>query len=344
MSNTVNVLTTTNQVVITPPSTKTVSINSGGDTSITVNQGAANTVSISNNVVDTSLTPNTVNITTPPSNGITVTDLSTTITVNQGTTSTVQVASIGPQGPKGDTGATGPQGPSGSVQDTGSFIITASSNNTNRIQYTKGDGSTFDNTINNVLNATSASYAVTSSYILADNVDQPFTSITASIISASNNITASNIYSTEDLSIIANGDISLSGTSQTDNIISLSPFNISSSLYVDGIVDVNYSGGSTYQIRSTEHILFNSFTGSDDPGNPAIIYLPRVASSENRQIRFLTDSTLSNNSKEIHIYPNASDTLVTIDGAAFYELERSYDGVMLMVHRGQWWVIQRKQK
>jgi hypothetical protein len=137
MSNTVNVSTTTNQVVITPQSAKTVSINSGGDTSITVNQGVANTVTISNNIVDTSLTPNTVDITTPPSNGITVTDLSTTVTVNQGTTSVINVNTVGPQGPKGDTGATGPEGP------TGSLLITASYANPN-LTFTKGNGDTFD--------------------------------------------------------------------------------------------------------------------------------------------------------------------------------------------------------
>ena len=177
MSNTVNVSTTTNQVVITPQSTKTVSINSGDGTSLTVNQGSSNTITVSDNVVNTSLTPNTVNITTPPSNGITVTDLRKTITVNQGSTSIVQVASQGPQGPKGDTGATGPQGPS---QDTGSLLTTASNAGAgNRVYFTKGDGSQFILTIDNVVNAISASY------ILADNIDQPFTSIETDQFTAS---------------------------------------------------------------------------------------------------------------------------------------------------------------
>ena len=122
MSNTVNVSTTTNQVVITPQSTKTVSVNSGDGTSLTVNQGSSNTITISDNVVNTSLTPNIVNITTPPSNGITVTDLRKTITVSQGSTSIVQVASIGPQGatgPQGSQGPQGEQGPIGSGSDQG---------------------------------------------------------------------------------------------------------------------------------------------------------------------------------------------------------------------------------
>ena len=142
MSNTVNVSTTTNQVVITPQSTKTVSVNSGDDTSITVNQGGSNTVNISNNVVNTSLTPTTVDITTPPSNGITVTDLRKTITVNQGITSTVQVATIGPQGPKGDRGDTGEQGPTGPVQDTGSLLKNASYTNP-LLTFTRGNNTNF---------------------------------------------------------------------------------------------------------------------------------------------------------------------------------------------------------
>ena len=183
MSNTVNVSTTTNQVVINPQSTKTVSVNSGGDTSITVNQGAANTINISNNVVNTSLTPTTVDITTPPSNGITVTDLRKTITVNQGATSTVQVATIGPQGPKGNKGDTGEQGPTGPVQDTGSLLITASYSNPN-LTLTKGDGSTFNIGIS------------TTTPTLAEVTAQgssTTTAITASIISASGNLTVNKV-------------------------------------------------------------------------------------------------------------------------------------------------------
>jgi len=132
-------------------------------------------------------------------------------------------------------------------------------------------------------------------------------------------------------------------TTGVQQIVSDSPFNISSSFYVDGITDVSLSAGQRYQILGNEHIIFASFTGADAPSNPAIIDLPLVSKSENRQIRFLTDSSLANNSREIHIYPNASDA-VLIDNAAFYELERAYDGVMLMCHNGQWWVIQRKSK
>lgn len=164
-SNTVNVSTTTNQVVITPQSTKTVSVNSGDNTSITVNQGASNTITVSDNVVNTSLTPNTINITTPPSNGITVTDLRKTITVNQGTTSIVNVNTVGPQGP------IGPQGPPGPSSDivTGSLLKTASITDAT-ITFTKGDSSTFDIEVDNVTSSISASYVSSSGNIIADSI------------------------------------------------------------------------------------------------------------------------------------------------------------------------------
>lgn len=340
MSNTVNVSTTTNQVVITPQSTKTVSINSGGDTSITVNQGSANTINISNNVVNTSLTPTTVDITTPPSNGITVTDLRKTITVNQGITSTVQVASIGPQGPKGDTGATGPQGPAGEVQDTGSLLTTASNVGAgNRVYFTKGDGSQFILTIDNVANATSASYASMSLQQVTEIGSITSIPITASIISASNNITASNLYSPTDLNVIAKGDIILDVIGKKE-IIAATDFNISSSLIVDGIIDITHSSAASNQVGTTTHIVFNSWSGGV---GSADLYLPRAITSENKQIRFLSDSTLAAN-KIVVLRPNAADTGVTIDGASSYNLDRDYEGVMVMCHNGQWWVIQRKSK
>ena len=73
------------------------------------------------------------------------------------------------------------------------------------------------------------------------------------------------------------------------------------------------------------------------------IYLPPVASSDGRVIRFASGSTISNQ-KRIDIYPAKADTGVTIDGISFHELSRSYDGVMVIAHSGNWYIIQRKSK
>ena len=261
MSNTVNVSTTTNQVVITPQSTKTVSVNSGGDTSIAINQGAANTISISNNVVDTSLTPNNITIATPPSNGITVTDLSTTIAVNQTQTDIVQIASQGPQGPKGNTGATGPQGP---AQDTGSLLATASYSNPN-LTLTKGDGSIFNVEIS------------TTTPTLAEVTAQgssTTTAITASIISASGDITANlltvSTSSVQDTYMMFIPRTSDGIANRSSYFLSFNPssealkhsnfgtnFNISSSVYFNRVIacdDMTIADGKSIDITGILHV------------------------------------------------------------------------------------------
>jgi len=64
-------------------------------------------------------------------------------------------------------------GGGGGTVDTGSLLITASISN-DRITFTKGDASEFDLTVNNVVNADTASFietAQTASYITASSVD-----------------------------------------------------------------------------------------------------------------------------------------------------------------------------
>ena len=128
-------------------------------------------------------------------------------------------------------------------------------------------------------------------------------------------------------------------TTGVQQIISDSPFNISSSLFVGGIVDTTISSGSIYRISNTEHIIFTTFSGSNGTGQ---IELPLVNKSENRQIRVMTDSTF-NNSKDIDLIPNSSDA-ATIDGSATFNMDRAYDGVMVMCHNSNWYIVQRKSK
>lgn len=95
------------------------------------------------NQVNVSTTTNTVTITPQNTTNVSVGASNTSVTVTQGDTSVVQVASQGPQGPKGNTGAQGPRGETGPFQDTGSLLLTASYSNPN-LTFTKGDGSTFN--------------------------------------------------------------------------------------------------------------------------------------------------------------------------------------------------------
>lgn len=135
--------------------------------------------------------------------------------------------------------------------------------------------------------------------------------------------------STGDLRLIADNELHLSGSKVV----------LDSAYYVDGIEDVTVSAGSTHEIGLPNHIIFVSYTGANGTAN---IELPTVNKSENRQIRIMTDSSI-NNSKDIDIIPNSLDT-ATIDGAATFNMDRAYDGVMLMCHNSNWWVIQRKSK
>ena len=276
MSNTVNVSTTTNQVVITPQSTKTVSVNSGGGTSLTVNQGSSNTITVSDNVVNTSLTPNTVNITTPPSNGITVTDLRKTITVNQGTTSVVNVNTVDPQGPKGDTGATGPQGP---TQDTGSLLTTASYSNPN-LTLTKGDGSIFNVEIS------------TTTPTLAEVTAQgssTTTAITASIISASGDITA-NLLTVSTSSVQDTYMMFIPRTS--DGIANRSSYFLSFNPTVDALKHSNF--GANFNMSSS--LYFNRVIACDD------MSIASGKSIDMTGILHVEGATFSSNQVQIDLY------------------------------------------
>ena len=79
------------------------------------------------------------NITPNSSNNVTV--LTNTVSVTT-TTDNSKVVTIVTPGPQGPSGSQGPQGPAG-VAATGSLVSTASFSNPN-IQFTKGDGSTFN--------------------------------------------------------------------------------------------------------------------------------------------------------------------------------------------------------
>lgn len=106
------------------------------------------------------------------------------------------------------------------------------------------------------------------------------------------------------------------------------------------ITDVTHSAASEYLVGSTEFIVFNTWSGAN---GQAFVRLPLVANSEGRVLRFKSDGTI-NNSAYATITPNAADVGVTIDGLASFDLDRDYDGIMLLCHNSNWYVIQRKSK
>ena len=106
MANKVTTTDTTNKVVITPQSSKKLTIDSGDGNNLTLNQSIPNNVQITNNDVGTSLTPNNVSI-SPTDNNVSLSSTSTPVTINQSSTSIVTVNTVGPQGPKGNNGTDG---------------------------------------------------------------------------------------------------------------------------------------------------------------------------------------------------------------------------------------------
>ncbi len=86
--------------------------------------------------------------------------------------------------------------------------------------------------------------------------------------------------------------------------------------------------------------IFNTWQGGT---GTATLNLPVVSGNEGRLIRFHSDTSIAAN-KRVLIQPNPSDSGVTIDGASNYAFDRDYDGVAILCHGGQWYVVQKKEK
>ena len=106
------------------------------------------------------------------------------------------------------------------------------------------------------------------------------------------------------------------------------------------IQDVEHSNGSEYDVRDEDFIVFNSWVGGN---GEAFVNLPEVSASEGRMIRFKSDSTIGANTY-VTLRPNAGDTSATIDGETSATFNRSYDGIMVLCHSNQWFIVQRKSK
>jgi hypothetical protein len=106
---------------------------------------------------------------------------------------------------------------------------------------------------------------------------------------------------------------------------------------IQQITDVTHSSGSTYNVQDTEYMIFNTWTGGN---GTATINLPRARDNEGRLLRFKSDGTISSN-KSIALTPVSPDT---IDGDPEFTFNRDFDGVMVLAHNDNWFIIQRKAK
>jgi len=106
---------------------------------------------------------------------------------------------------------------------------------------------------------------------------------------------------------------------------------------IEEITDVTHSSGSTYNIQDTEYMIFNTWSGGN---GTATINLPSAADNEGRLLRFKSDGTISANTA-INVVPQSGES---VDGNGEFAFDRDYDGVMLLAHNDEWFIIQRKAK
>jgi hypothetical protein len=106
------------------------------------------------------------------------------------------------------------------------------------------------------------------------------------------------------------------------------------------IEDVTHSDGSEYEVKNTDFIIFNKWDGAN---GQAYINLPAVASSEGRMIRFKSDDTITATTY-ITLRPDSEDTSAKIDAETTFDFNRPYDGLMVICHTNNWFIVQRKSK
>ena len=118
------------------------------------------------------------------------------------------------------------------------------------------------------------------------------------------------------------------------------PPNIFKRLIQQPVTGVSNSDRSRYNVKNTDYMIFNKWTGANGSSE---IFLPTVTGNQGRSIQFHSDSTIASN-KSVTLKPNAADTGVTIDGAASYDFDRAYDGITILCHNSNWFIIQKKEK
>jgi len=106
---------------------------------------------------------------------------------------------------------------------------------------------------------------------------------------------------------------------------------------IENITDVTHSSGSTYNVQDTEYMIFNTWSGGN---GTATINLPSATDNEGRLLRFKSDGTISANTA-INVVPRSGES---VDGNGEFAFDRDYDGIMLLAHNDNWFIIQRKAK
>jgi hypothetical protein len=117
--------------------------------------------------------------------------------------------------------------------------------------------------------------------------------------------------------------------------VSLGNIEMNGSVTVD-IRHIDAVDNGVDPIAPEDHYNFISYVSPNNGTHT--LTLP--AATQGLILRFNTDLSISN-SKTILLRPLSGET---IDGAIEYEMDRPYDGITLLAHRGNWYVIQKKEK
>jgi hypothetical protein len=138
-----------------------------------------------------------------------------------------------------------------------------------------------------------------------------------------------------------------SGSSINNRVVSAldQRFRHSSAQFYEVIV-LEHEDGDTYQIDTDDSNGFVYMNKWIDAGTgTSTVYLPKVAENEGRLLRFKSDSSIAAN-QTYQVYPYSTDSTagVRIDGATHYRAGRPYDGITMLCHDGQWYIIQQKEK
>ena len=110
------------------------------------------------------------------------------------------------------------------------------------------------------------------------------------------------------------------------------------------VIDVTMSNLAQYTIADEDYgyIYMVTYTGGTGTGR---ILLPKVADNEGRMLRFKSDDTISSTKNyQIRVILDEYNNGVRLDGEQFITQRRDYDGITILCHDSQWWVIQRKEK
>jgi hypothetical protein len=192
------------------------------------------------------------------------------------------------------------------VDSLGSYIVTSTS------------GITGSGTVNTIAMFTPSTSTVGDSFITqeANNIKDAFDS-NGGISTGTNVLTVQNIFGQlqwEDSTDLVSGSIA-----------KLIPFQITASA----------GGSSTYS--ADNNIVEISWTGGN---GTYVLNIPSATAIPYRNIRFVTNSTFPNGaSDKVQITAQSGET---IDGAAFFEISKVYEGVSVWSNGTEWIIIQAK--